>query len=144
MAGKVEAQAEGASVTAKARQERAQRREDGRVGEGSSSSLAEAAAMRATLLSELTALDIEVARLAVGTSRESIARERAREATRHLAESEALDELPARATLQGRVAVEGARVATAQQQVAAAAATRGFAAARTVLAKRCQRKRWHS
>ena len=117
MAGKVEAQAEGASVTAKARQERAQRREDGRVGEGSSSSLAEAAAMRATLLSELTALDIEVARLAVGTSRESIARERAREATRHLAESEALDELPARATLQGRVAVEGARVATAQQQV---------------------------
>ncbi|KOO33410.1 hypothetical protein Ctob_009945 [Chrysochromulina tobinii] len=99
MAGKVEAQAEGASVAAKARQERAQRREDGRVGEGSSSSLAEAAAMRATLLSELTALDIEVARLAVGASRESIARECAREATRHLAESEAteseaLDKLP--------------------------------------------------
>lgn len=122
MAGKVEAQAEGASVAAKARQERAQRREDGRVGEGSSSSLAEAAAMRATLLSELTALDIEVARLAVGASRESIARECAREATRHLAESEAteseaLDKLPVRATRQGREAVERARAATAQQQL---------------------------
>jgi hypothetical protein len=125
MAGKVEAQAEGASVAAKARQERAQRREDGRVGEGSSSSLAEAAAMRATLLSELTALDIEVARLAVGASRESIARECAREATRHLAESEAteseaLDKLPVRATRLGREAVErleSARAATAQQQL---------------------------
>jgi hypothetical protein len=117
MAGKVEAQAEGASVAAKARQERAQRREDGRVGEGSSSSLAEAAAMRATLLSELTALDIEVARLAVGASRESIARECAREATRHLAESEALDKLPVRATRQSREAVERARAVTAQQQL---------------------------